>query len=134
MRNVREESKAMWDAIGIDLRTVGTRRGGVMVSAEGGETVRGVTRCEVMYIKRRFAMNRIWIAAAVVMGCIGMCAEEAQAVDWYNPDGGQAEWLNRREITFTADAGKIPSSQSNFPALISVADTRLGEKALSNGD
>jgi hypothetical protein len=50
--------------------------------------------------------------------------------DWYN-----SQWNRRKAITFTSDAAKIPSSQNNFPVLISLAsDSELAAYAQTSGN
>ena len=50
--------------------------------------------------------------------------------NWYN-----ASWLKRKKITFTADAGKIPATQTNFPVLINISsDSDLSASAQADGD
>ncbi len=54
-----------------------------------------------------------------------------------NPDPGwyDASWKYRKTITFTSDSGKIPSTQSNFPVLISFgSDSDLAADAQDDGD
>ncbi len=49
---------------------------------------------------------------------------------WYDPN-----WQYRKQITFTSDTNKIPSSGlTNFPVLISITDPDLSSKAQTNGN
>lgn len=50
---------------------------------------------------------------------------------WYTTGG---TWNYRKQITFTSDVAKIPSTQSNFPALISITDADLAADAQDDGD
>ena len=50
---------------------------------------------------------------------------------WYTTGG---TWNYRKQVTFTSDVAKIPSTQSNFPALISITDTDLAADAQDDGD
>jgi hypothetical protein len=50
--------------------------------------------------------------------------------DWYN-----TQWACRKAITFTSNATKIPSTQANFPVLISLSvDSNLAASAQDDGD
>ncbi|MBD3362160.1 DUF2341 domain-containing protein, partial [Candidatus Dojkabacteria bacterium] len=49
---------------------------------------------------------------------------------WYD-----VNWLYRKKITFTSDTNKIPSTQINFPVVISIdSDTNLAVYAQDDGD
>jgi len=51
--------------------------------------------------------------------------KEARAdSDWYNTD-----WSHRKKITATSSSSAIPSTQTNFPMLISITDTDLRDDA-----
>jgi len=49
---------------------------------------------------------------------------EATAEAWYN-----SSWLHRKKITATSSSSAIPSTQTNFPMLISITDTDLRDDA-----
>ncbi len=50
--------------------------------------------------------------------------------DWYN-----TSWAYRKQITFTSDSAKIPSTQSYFPVLIGLSpDSDLAAHAQDDGD
>lgn len=49
---------------------------------------------------------------------------------WYDP-----AWGYRKDITFTSDVNKIPSTQTNFPVLIKInGDTDIGSKCQADCD
>ena len=53
----------------------------------------------------------------------------ATTSNWYN-----TSWAYRKQITFTSDSAKIPSTQSYFPVLIGLSDSDLAADAQDDGD
>ena len=53
----------------------------------------------------------------------------ASSSNWYN-----TSWAYRKQITFTSDSAKIPSTQSYFPVLIELSDSDLAADAQDDGD
>ena len=77
------------------------------------------------------AVNVALALALVAALAIALLPQPAYAdPGWYD-----ANWAYRKQITFTSDSAKIPSTQSYFPALISLSsDSDLAADAQDDGD
>ncbi|MBI2638839.1 DUF2341 domain-containing protein [Candidatus Peregrinibacteria bacterium] len=82
-----------------------------------------------IFSSKKFAIGTLFITGVFSFSPFFANTAHAAGESWYN-----TSWTYRKKITFTADAAKIPSALTNFPALVSVTDTDLRDKAQSDAD
>jgi len=72
-------------------------------------------------------VNIVVVLALVTALVVALLPQPAYATG----ENWEAGYIYRKQITFTADTAKIPSTQTNFPVVISLTDSDL--KIVANG-